>query len=476
MKSIEYNDLSFDWVTTHHWEVKPEMTPDGTDWVCNRIDIIVTVVLNPKAQSYDSTFAQNGYPNNIVSGGDNFANVTDSIIRAKLAQPRGDLLVVGVDDTIVLESPQPGRVCDARGGPRVLALGPTKFHSDRTWEYKLHITTWIRECPAQKVLLSNRWQQTMDVSEDSFTTIYTRGTAVFDLGEAKKLAKNPDSYRKFLVPDVPLGFKRSIQVEQSSDGTVVNYTCTDVQNSHGFVSEWVTRIDATQSGHWSQDWERGAHAAFTSATGGVSRSTSRGDIAIAVASAGFNYALSAMPRYVNHIIVRAWGRPNAPRVQLTAAALSVAWSRIKGVLNFNWTVGQVVVTEHLTGKFSEVQMTFSCGINNPVIFGNGIVPNLQPQFTAFFNAALAQGNMSKSQSWGIGSILSLFPHEVAGGVQAGSPIIESGTALPQVGPTTVVKNNYRGDYATELISAALLGDQTATTNPNQPPAVSNSNT
>lgn len=409
MIQLTYAGMDFKVLKTEQWQVRPIMTPDGQDYVCSEVTVEVVATLNPRATS----FMQDAGGFN-VPGGALFAVKTEANIRHALAQPRQLLQIKGMGGagtTMLLSPPIDSRTnlllpCDVKGGPYCEVLGNPKIHSDRTWEYHLRFKTYIRECATPKLILGHRWTQSINVDEDGFEVIATVGKVTVDLGQITFRRVQPDLFRNLFFFPVPRGFKRKVQVSQSSDGSELNYHVVDTQMGIGYDGATAQRIEIVQQGGWAQQgtfraigsvFGAAANAAVSAAFGGGvspgAAGASAGTMALADALG------STLPQYTTHITVRCWGSPTSRREELTALAMAIAFQRV-GFPRDQYT-NAFQLTEGVTQKFSEVQLTtsigFNVGLREPRVNHKAMelvdqfrgVAGMDQNFSAIFNNVLA---------------------------------------------------------------------------------------
>lgn len=189
-----------------------------------------------------SSYSQ-GFPEEIVKTSLSTPIITDRSIRHWLSTPRRKLLITNHHPTaveVMLESPKPGRICDAKNGPFVDVFSIQMATGDpRMFLVGLQITTFVNECEDNKqnygAFISNRYSQVHDINEDGYLVITTTGRAYFrtDLVYGQM---NPDGLRQFLFLPIPNGFHRSnIKVAGNSDASGLTYSFTDTQQHSQFV-------------------------------------------------------------------------------------------------------------------------------------------------------------------------------------------------------------------------------------------------
>jgi hypothetical protein len=170
--------------------------------------------------------------------------VTQQLISQRLTDVRAPLFVFAGTGAAAAEllwqSPLAGNLCDAKGGPKPTFYGINQVFGDGvsffvTWGVESYLP--INTRPTNDPLLSNRFQMTHDIDEDSYLNILVSGRAVFDLGVLQRLTQSADFYRPQLMLPIPLGFvRKEINVTMSADGSYVDYSFRDEQSAARFVA------------------------------------------------------------------------------------------------------------------------------------------------------------------------------------------------------------------------------------------------
>ena len=398
MLRIQWGVLPFTVAKTERVEVNPIKTDDGIDYLYSQLVLDVVVTLNPQVAS----FVPGAIVSPIAAPG-TIAATSLATIRHYLAQPRQTLIVTSTDGNVWIRSPALDSngnpfSCDVKGGPFCEVIGPPKLHSDRTWELHLIFTTYFRECPPlvmtqatkPRLVLSNRFSQNIDIDEDGFSVLITQGRVIVDLSQVVSSGSNADVFRGAYFFPVPQGFQRQIRVTQLSDGSTLDYTTVDTQKSHGYPGNVAQRIEIEQAGGWGimgqadllAEFAGAGASAIAGALGGLVTSGRRtgtrvagriaaGAILAQAAHATAQLAVSSrLPKFTKTITARCWGSPTSKRSELTALALSLCFQRIPFDTNQDSTFA-IQVSEEVTGKFSEVSITFTkgfsiTGVVNPI--------------------------------------------------------------------------------------------------------------
>lgn len=184
-----------------------------------------------------------GFPAEIVQTTLSTPIITDRSIRHWLSTPRRKLLITNHNSAaveVLLESPKPGSICDAKNGPFTDVFSIQMATGDpRMFLVGLQITTFVNECEDNDqnfgAFISNRFSQIHDINEDGYLVITTTGKAYFrtDLVYGRM---NPDNLRQFLFLPIPNGFHRSnIKVAGNPDASGFTYSFVDSQQHAQFV-------------------------------------------------------------------------------------------------------------------------------------------------------------------------------------------------------------------------------------------------
>lgn len=125
---------------------------------------------------------------------------------------------------------------DCNNGPIPLYARVTQVIGTATVLVDFGVRTWINFAGTPEigkikdppVLLSNRWVTTHLTDQDWFTTISTRGRAVFRADALTKMKARPDDFRPWLLVPIPPNFHRQgVMVQQSMDQTTIEYVTED---------------------------------------------------------------------------------------------------------------------------------------------------------------------------------------------------------------------------------------------------------
>jgi len=342
----------------------PEYGPGG-DYLFTRYKVKVSGVYAPNSTSYAS-----GDAGAVMAMAGKKPAVTEAAIRHKLAQPRGTL--VYRNGGVVLKSPADGFTVDAANGPIVETQSVTEIHGTSAWLITLAFETCVNENPTPSVLLSHRWTREEELDEDFYSTITTRGRAIFRTDYLESEFADPDDFRAWLLHPVPQDFKREkVWVAASEDGTSLDYVTIDRQQASNIIAKGVSRIEALwTTGCITPGAEEFAvqvgEATFeTIASGadavGVDGIANPGKAATNVLRKGVGVAKTIrnnIPRFVNTFVVRVWGMPKSKRRALSQVALLVVIKTLGTLRLVAAPLGPVSVflTCDLAGRFVELKV------------------------------------------------------------------------------------------------------------------------
>lgn len=405
-----------------------------------------------------------GYYNVKSTGGKNPV-ATDVAIRDQLAQPRQSLQFVN-GETIITSAG-----VDANNGPFCRVIDVREMMgSAKTWEVELVIETFTNAL-AKSALIANSWRIESDTDGDWYSTIVTRGRAVFS---TKLLAgASPDSFRNKLIGSVPVNFKRdSIQVAVDEDGATVDYVVVDREQPINLIAKGVTRIEATFTAGIRNP---GAEAMAMGVLGAVGEglaqaitiqacaaanatavaavpavTTGLGTVALAT---GLNMARAIynnLPKTYGSMSIRVWGQRGTSKDLLYNVAKKVLLTRMN-LFNLFTASTNCSVTEDVAGRFVSLDASFECGpVGSLVQLAGGVaVPvlaaagNLQAQIALVKRLAVAFDFPPFPASDDIPGVFSSAP---------------SSQYPPGDGGT-------RGTYLGQLVAAALLGPGQAPAKP-----------
>lgn len=258
---LVYNGIEIEVLDVQRWTRDDVMDDSGVDALCVRERISVTGLINGQldfwgrlqGMSYvknplasqnpprglPPTVPQNTLPPEIAK----FPNrpiLTDNAIREHLLKPRRKLIAytttpAGVE--ILLESPARDKLTDERNGPFVTGLELTPLGDAVTFMVAVTFETFTPVCEHSAALVSNRWSSTHVLDETHHLNISYEGVSHFRASVLHANKINPDRLRTFLVPPIPVGFRRvNVVTQGSSDGLQIRWSCTDTQMDHQFVA------------------------------------------------------------------------------------------------------------------------------------------------------------------------------------------------------------------------------------------------
>lgn len=326
---------------------------------------------------------------------------TDAAIRHLLAIPRQ--VVTLVDEAnpanVLLESPmtftsvaapldndvqvagdwnptQPATV-DARYGPLTRVLDIRQTIGFRTYIVRVQFVTWINECCTNTVnlktrnlpnpVLSHRWRRYVDIDEDHFSIVVGEGEVIFRSDVLAVMQRKPDQYRMNFFHPVDTNFQRqTIHTSAASDGTTVNYKVVDKEMPFNLGrNSTATRLECYQTSGASVS----GTAAFVLGAFEAARNLSVRPI------------VNVAPKFMNHVLARAWGDRNSDRGEgrdaleiatLMGAATGVVLNRMAAAEGqFGHMDAEIIITHEVTGKFVEVQMTRKTGAEQAIGVNKG---------------------------------------------------------------------------------------------------------
>jgi hypothetical protein len=232
---LRYGNLSFEMERIYRWDHRAVFDETGQDFLYDHIVIGCQCVLNPLATRSNAVTGKA-----LGAGGAGEPGMTSlRDLRTYMMQPRLPLSVtIGRDEILASPTKVPGvgpLVCDAKGGPQPLAFNVVQFFGvGRTLLCNFEIETWINDFKGEgsPAILSNRWRVTHDIDELNYTTRTVAGRVVFRKDFIStpgfRGISYPDDFRARFNHPIPSGCKRdSVHVQQSADGTSVDYTFVD---------------------------------------------------------------------------------------------------------------------------------------------------------------------------------------------------------------------------------------------------------
>lgn len=388
MSTLTYRGISIDVVDTEEYSKSPVYDARGT-YLYTRVRLVVRGVASPVTTSYRRVAAEvDAGPTAVQAFGQRGAT-TETAIRHALTQPRG-ILVYTIGNVEVLRSPAvtEGAVdghapCDANNGPLPIE-GPTIFRviGNKTCLVRWGVETYINECRSgpgdrtdarqkrlQAALLSSTWSRREVIDQDYFSTIITRGRAVFR-PDFLKFVRYPDDYRHHLLHPVPRGFKRDrVDVLATEEGTVLEYELVDREQLfvYGQPNDGIgiTRVEGTHTSGvvWLGPLNNVTNVVGTIISAGQTilamrgGDMSRGQGILKIGRGGVELAQNLLPTVFHNIVVRVWGQRTTLRRRMAPFALRVMAKRIPREAQ-GWLASTVELTEDLVGSFVEVRGVF----------------------------------------------------------------------------------------------------------------------
>lgn len=235
VSKLTYNGIEISLLRTNSISHEPVRAEDGSYWH-TRVTISVTGLVNGPPITSQSDPGPIATPTNTLG---NPISKTMQAIRHALLQERGSL-VYSVGDSpdamiVAPESDDNGNImpCDAANGPIPLSLVINRVDGTKTFHVSYAIACHLFECPGSNgsdpsALICSRYAQQHDVDSNHYTTITTRGQALFRTDLLEVTQKNADTYRAILLPPVPRGFRRvGIAIVATPSRNALTFTCTD---------------------------------------------------------------------------------------------------------------------------------------------------------------------------------------------------------------------------------------------------------
>jgi len=187
--------------------------------------------------------------------------VSFEAVKHHLLQPRGILLYY-LNDNLVLACPQYPytalttdsayyRSLDAKNGPipqyaNIDQLAPGSIAVDFSIVCYINEQQALQNAWPYKYISSHSYYVDVDVDFSSMETRTTVGIVNFRADALKSNEVNPDDFREFFAPPLPVGFKReSFGVKVSPDHTALQYRCVDreihyaIDRKTNSASAWV---------------------------------------------------------------------------------------------------------------------------------------------------------------------------------------------------------------------------------------------
>jgi len=374
MNQIVYRNLVLNEIQSLVWQREPMFDPSNTTYECTRWSGSVIVSYNPGANSFAA-----GNPPVIQSG--KFPAETDNAIRNYLEQPRGNLVVtsLGID---VVQTPEPGRVCDVRNGPYVRVNSIAQVQGERLWKIHLEFETYINEFPTERsnnnlppIFVSNRWYCTDDINWQHLRTRMYQGVCTVRgdvLQQQDAESRYVDALRsQFAGFSVQDGFQRDrVHVTVNPDGNTAHYAIIDTEQLFSKSNNCpAIRLEVMET-NWL--W-KGSLGRAVSQVGGWEGVTGRGITAATSLNVGWVFTelsnwgravQSNLPKAYKHVVVRCWGNQTTSRQALVVYAWNVANARMVQGGNprplIDTTTSETVISQD-SNNFVQVSETINWG-------------------------------------------------------------------------------------------------------------------
>lgn len=279
---LSYNGISMQIVKVSQYDAVATYDEAGVNYLYDAIDITCECILNPDATTKEQFGKvepnakkknQNGNPPNgnaiglvgaqfngdaignaigLVGAQFNQANrraspvETYQEIARRLAEPRKKL-VIWLDSSltdnndpreIILESPLPGMVTDARFGPQVKIHNVDGGHGNASIWLSMSIHTDVCRCneDSKRYLLSNSYSWTVQPIGSNLVAHVIDGTAIFRMDNLLAGRVTADQLRAQFMHPIPPGFQREVPMVQIlPGGDAVRYRIVDVEKHLNFI-------------------------------------------------------------------------------------------------------------------------------------------------------------------------------------------------------------------------------------------------
>jgi len=320
--TVIYNDYTFpELTTTASLDKTPIWTDDGIDYLYTHYHLEISFV----------------YEISLGSGGNQDVVSWLKARKFQLEAPRKKLIIKLNDTEYITVNPP-----DAKNGPFPTGLKVKQFTQKNAAICSWGVDFYVVECSDNAPpLLTNRWDMGLQMDSKQLWSREINGVLIVRAGA------QPDAFRQFGVPKIPMGWKReAIIVKESSDGLKLNYTIRDRQVYVGQpapCSEW--------EGHYAEATDYGMNS-----------------------TSALQY---------KHISLKAWGDVNTSKANLLQFLAQILAARITIVavsggdflqqatvsesLNENWVAIQAVAV-HIPGqKRGPFPLTTAVGANIYVV-------------------------------------------------------------------------------------------------------------
>lgn len=216
------------------------------EYMYTKFTLDVDTVYNPRA----TTASRNGVAVDLTSPV--LPGKTDEALRHFLMLPQGKVVYRSAG-VIQFESPLTSRV-DANNGPRPVYCHVRANEADKSYLVTWRVESWLNESWKYNttgigpLLISHNWSQTETLDDQYYAVRVTNGRCIFDMSRMPA-NQSPDDFRLFLLPALPISFKRdSVQVTAAENGTTLYYTCVDRELRVGLGEKDITKVECLDFG------------------------------------------------------------------------------------------------------------------------------------------------------------------------------------------------------------------------------------
>ncbi len=289
---------------------------------------------------------------------------TDNAIRDRLLTPRRKLVyTVGAD--VVHSSPPPGMKVDASNGPTPFAAEILEVIGEKTFIVRFGVRAYINPCPSvvsnTAAILSNRFAVERVVDCDGFSTLTTRGHAIFDTGKLDLMQNVPDDFTESFIRPLETGFRRdSVQVAAHEDGNQLTYCCVDRETALSMFRADCMRIEVY---HTTAITRIGT---LEGAESGFERGADVGNKVVPIIGGAIGALIGAVaggtagtiPKQVHDINIRVWGHRGQPKRNLENVGKHIL-AIILAQLGFSTVIKKIAafsvyIKHDIAGRFIEI--------------------------------------------------------------------------------------------------------------------------
>lgn len=159
---------------------------------------------------------------------------------------------------LLLEAPEKGAICDPNNGPKPISLNIHTVTGDANFfviDYMIEAYLIEDQLNRKKPcgpIISNRFSQTHQVSQEGYTSIITEGRAIFRADQLYREDSriNPDIFRPFLMMPIPHMFERENIVVRALPNVVgIEYSYVDRQRPVNFPAGSYVNASVIQAVH-----------------------------------------------------------------------------------------------------------------------------------------------------------------------------------------------------------------------------------